>query len=108
MLVIFHQVAHSVLLVHLLVCSQNLASTTQSCDSVRICDSHRAQFPVPISHYPHCAVLQVVLSIVQSSSAPMMSLFSTSWTGITYFIKNHLRHLQCFHHHLFQLSHGSR
>jgi len=40
--------------------------------------------------------------------APMMSLFSTSWTRITYFIKIHLRHLQCFHHHLSQLSHGSR
>ena len=39
---------------------------------------------------------------------PMMSLFSTSWTGITYFIKNHLRHLQCVHHHLSQLSRGSR
>lgn len=40
--------------------------------------------------------------------APMMSLFSTSWTGITYFIKNHLRRLQFFHHHLSRLSHGLR
>lgn len=68
MLVTFYQVAHGVLLVHLLVCTQNLASTTHSCDSVRSCNSHRAQFPIPISHYPHSAVLQVVLSMVQSSS----------------------------------------
>lgn len=68
MLVNFCEVAHAVLLVYLLVCSQNLASTTHSCDSVHSCDSHRAQFTVPISLYPHSAVLQVVLSIDQSSS----------------------------------------
>lgn len=68
MLVTFYQVIRVVLLVHLLVSSQNLASATHSCDSVRSCDSHRAQFPVPVTHYPHSAVLQFVLSIVQSSS----------------------------------------
>jgi hypothetical protein len=49
---------------HLLVCSKHLASTAHSCDFMRSCDSGRAQAPVPISHYLHFAVLQVVLSIV--------------------------------------------